>query len=222
MNFLRHLKLVLTGTALLVFGTLFMSCASSNSPWGKVSSGVFDPDSIHIDDPSIPARVLMDLGEMNIGRGTFELTLKEYVRIQVFREAGMKYANVRIPFYGDEHVSHIKAQTILPTGEKIKLKRGDIFTEGEKGGSQFKVFAIPGVQEECVIEYSYKRSSEYLRLIDPWRFQKEIPTKYSRISVTLPEGFEYQSFIQNAPANSYKPDVEKYNEPNNHFSVKYT
>jgi len=102
---------------------------------------------------------------------------------------------------------------ILPNGKKIKLKKSQIFDEGEKKGWHYKVFAIPGVQNNCVVEYQYSLTTNHISLLDPWYFQSDIHTDLSRFSIKIPTGFMYNSYMKNSPILAYKPTKELYEKP---------
>ncbi len=182
----------------------FLKGEKSKYDWGYV------PDEILARmycpaDSSAKAMILFDIGQMEISRSNFEATISRYVRIHIFKEEEKEYANVRIPFWHDDRVFSIAAQVILPNGEKKKLSCRDIREEGEKDDWMYKVFTIPQVQKNCVIEYRYKKTTEYLALLEPWVFQNEIYTKLSRLSVKIPQGFKYMTYLDNAPDPEYTP-----------------
>ncbi|UCD36757.1 MAG: DUF3857 domain-containing transglutaminase family protein [Fidelibacterota bacterium] len=206
---------------------LFVSQACiSIGPPSPVKWGSVPLESItrtHLENASnAAASVTFDLGEMKISADNFEMALTRHVRIQINSEAGQKYANIRIPFWHDEKISEIRAQTILPDGRVIKLRREHIYEEGEKKGWRYKVFAIPGVQTNCVIEYQYRHLSKHLSTIDPWFFQRDIPTSLSRISVEIHEGFSYDAFVRNSPDPYCLPSKERLKQPGDADHWRYT
>ena len=204
---------------------LLASCASfmSKGPndWGNI-----DADSIAMAvqgmDTSAAARVLFDIGERRFKRSPLRMVEKRHVRIQILKESGKEYANIKIPFYKKEVVARIDAQTILPKGDVIKLKNRDIFEEGEKDGWRYKVFSIPGVQKKSVIEYKYVKETQYLGVVDPWVFQRDIETALSRVTVIVPPGFNYTSIIKNMPEDKYTLTKETLLNPNRYKEAKFT
>jgi len=189
--------------------------------WGKVN-----PTTLHRShfplDSSAAAAVVFDIGQMELNTGNFSLTLSRFTRIQIFSEEGKKYADVRIPYWYDDKIIGIKAQTILPDGRRIKLKKSQIFDEGEKGKWRFKVFAIPGVEKNCIIEYQYQLVTTHLSMLDPWYFQKDIYTELSRITFELPQGFIYNTYLTNPRSPDYIPSNTKYHKPDGKLYILYT
>lgn len=194
---------------------LAYSCAPSTlfpEYWNKDIDPYFErTESPYEDSPD--AVVVYDIESLNIQKANWELVRTHHVRIQIFTEAGKEYANMRLPFYHDESLISIKAQTILPSGEVIKLKRSDIYEEGDEKGWRYKVFAMPGVQDQCIIEYQYEFRTERLSLIDPKYFQGYLHREYSRFTLTLPQGFFYKGSVRNALPGYEEPETQKVITP---------
>lgn len=159
-------------------------------------------------DTSADAYALLDIGKITIDPYDFRLTTEIHQRIQIYNDDGKDYANVKIPYWHEDKVYDIKACTYLPNGKKIKLKRKMIKTEGDKKSYLTKSFTLPGVVDNCIIEYTYTISTKYLHFLKPWFFQSRIPTKVSRLIVAIPEGFNYNAFLRNSPIPNYKADKQ--------------
>ena len=186
--------------------------------WGEIPDEILHRKYLPQDTSAIAA-TLFDIGEIEIVG--FSITSKRHVRIQVFKEEGKKHANIRIPFSPIDIVYKINAQVILPNGNKIKLKKKNIFNEGEKGKWRFKVFTIPGVDKNCIIEYQYNIDKKNFVVLDPWLFQSDIFTELSRLSITVPEGYIYNVYLRNSPIDPYKPNKENLMYYRQKY-VKYT
>ncbi|NOZ75283.1 MAG: DUF3857 and transglutaminase domain-containing protein [FCB group bacterium] len=201
----------------ILIALFLVSCATTSfheyAIWGKVPDELFSRSCTRLDS-SAAACIVFDIGKITINTGTFDLSLEHHRRIQIFSSAGRDYADIRIPFWHDERVTGISAQTILPSGKIIKLKKSDIFEEGDKDGTRYKVFAIPGVQDQCIIEYQYELNSDHIAVLDPWYFQDNIPTEYSQFELVVPMGFIYNMYLTNSPVYDYKPEVSKFSLPN--------
>ena len=192
-----------------------MSCSPESlflDHWNNDTESAFNrTESPYVDSPN--AVILFELENLAINRHDWEIVRTRHVRIQIFTEEGKESANIRIPFYHDDNISLIKAQTILPNGERIKLKSSQIFEEGVKDGWRYKTFAIPGVEARCIIEYQYQLRSDRLALIEPKFFQGYLHNEYSKFSVTLPKGFNYTASVRNPISANTEPRKEEVFTP---------
>lgn len=211
------------GFSLVLSSILFWSCIGSTSPftWGKVNQEVLNRiQSPH--DSSAVADILFEIGSIELMKRPFLYTLNRHVRYQIYSDGGKQYADIKIPYYHKNVITGIEAKTYLPDGTIIKLKQREIFTEGDKTGTMYKVFAIPGVVSNCVIEYKYQMTSEYLGSLRPWIFQNDLHTEYSKLSVEVPRGFKYSSVLRNPLIKDYMPVEEVALKPNNEKAAIYT
>ncbi len=218
----NHRLLCLTLYLLLTF--IFTSCAPASlfsDYWDKTDSPQAKRTaSPYADSPD--AVIVYDLERMYIDKQEWDIVREHYVRIQVFTEAGKEYANVRIPYWHDHHVSEIKAQTILPDGRRIKLENDDIFEEGDKNKWLVKVFALPGVEDQCIIEYQYTYRATSIGTAQPKYFQSYLQTEYSKFSMTLPQGFEYKASTRNIPDSYIAPEKEEFDTPEQQDLTRFT
>jgi len=187
--------------------TIILQAADDEFKWGKVPEEILAAQSFWVDS-SQAAVVIFDIGTLTLNNVTFDAKSERHVRLKIYKDSGKEYAKIRIPYWYEDAFFDLRAQTILPDGKKISLKRKDIHYEGEKDGLREAVFTIPGVENNCVIEYSYKLTTEHLALLDPWEFQSDIYTQLSRFTLCLPAGFNYRSFLKNGP-RGYQPSSEK-------------
>lgn len=201
------------------------SCAGtktvSDFDWGHIPENVLLRDSYEMDTTAV-ACVVFDIGRMELETYPFNMIFRRHQRIQIFREAGKEYADIRIPYWYDETITNIKAQTILPNGQKITLKRKDIHDEGEAEGWRYKVFAMPGVQNNCVIECQYEYTTEHISLLDPWFFQGELYTELSSITICVTQGYHYGAHQRNTPVVDYKPSESIVYNPDQKKRKEYT
>lgn len=187
--------------------TIILQAADDEFKWGNVPEEILASQSFWVDS-SQAAVVIFDIGTLTLSNSTFDAKSERHVRLKIYKDSGKEYAKIRIPFWHKDALFDLKAQTILPDGKKISLKRKDIHYEGDKDGVRAAVFTIPGVENNCVIEYSYNLTTEHLALLDPWEFQSDIYTQLSRFTLYLPAGFNYRSFLKNGP-RGYQPVGEK-------------
>ncbi len=179
----------------------------SEEKWGSVSKEVLQMSS-YPKDTSAVAFILFDLGDVEI-TSNFELVMKRHTRIKILKEEGKKFADIKIPYWHKDEIKSLEAHVILPNGKKIELDDDDVYEESYKRIRE-KVFTMPGVEAGCVIEYKYKKFSEYLHFLEPWYFQHEIPTQYSRLTVILLPGFRYNVLYENMYKDDVKHHVEEF------------
>jgi hypothetical protein len=200
-----HFKFIL----ILLFLVLLNKNIWSQEKWGKISKEILNL-STFTKDTIADAVTLFDVGYMEINfddRGFF-LEIKRHTRIKIFREEGKETANIKIPYYHEDKIRNLKAQTILPNGKKIKLKSDNIFEETLNKYWKQKVFSIPGVEIGSVFEYEYKLQSKYLAFLEPWYFQNPTFTLLSKYTVKLYPGFHYNAITQQI--YGIEPEVEEF------------
>jgi len=206
-----QVKLIL----LTIFCFLLANCAPASlfsDHWDKSIPILFERTTSPYED-SPDAVIVFDLERMFIDSQEWDIVRERHVRIQVFTEAGKEYTNVRIPFWHEHRVTEIKAQTILPNGQRIKLEQDDIFEEGAEKKWRYKVFALPGVEDQCIIEYQYKYRATSIGVVQPKFFQDYLRTEHSKFSMTLPQGFEYNASTRNLPTSYVSPEQVEFDTP---------
>ncbi|MCP4704080.1 MAG: DUF3857 domain-containing protein [candidate division Zixibacteria bacterium] len=100
-----------------------------------------------------------------------------YHRIRILNEAGRKWGDVEIPFYStDQKIENIQGRTLLSDGTIIELEEQHVFEKESIRSKKIKfnqiTFSMPGVTDDCIIEYMIKYRSEFH--INHWMIQKEI------------------------------------------------
>lgn len=185
---------------------MFLNNSVYSQKWGKVSKEELNMSSF----PKVPgadALILFDIGEIEIV--DFDLVFKRHYRMKILTEEGKEYADFRIKYWHEDKIRKLDVQTFLPNGKKIKLKGKEIFDE-ESDRFKYKVFAFPAVEIGSVLEFRYELFSDYITFLEPWRFQNEIYTKMSRLSVILQPGFSYDVFFNNSVGFDPEPEVEEF------------
>ncbi len=196
----RYLYKIIFYMLLAVFFMLSLDCSSTRSThFKKVEWEQLDLENLpeQKDYPDASAVFLLDDGEFNV-TGKFIFT--RHVIVRILNEAGLRYANIEIPFDEGNEVHNIKGRTIKKDNTVIELQPTDIH---EKtlfpdyvlyADSKSKVFAMPGVEKGSVIEYSY--SILYKSPFAPsWTFQGEVPILLSRITLEVPDFLKYRFLL---------------------------
>ena len=149
------------------------------------------------DYPEASAVFLLDDGEFNVGENSI---FTRHIIVRILNEAGLRYANIEIPFDEGNEVHNIKGRTIKKDGTVIELQPSDIH---EKtlfpdfilyADSKAKVFAMPGVETGSVIEYSYSILYK-IPFAPSWKFQREEPVLLSRITLEVPDFLKYRFLL---------------------------
>ena len=101
-----------------------------------------------------------------------------YRRIRIFGFEGRKQADVEAPFfYLDQDIEFVKGRTILRDGTIVELQDSQIIEKEviktKKNKYKQLSFSIPGVSEDCIIEYILLYSLRRNPAI--WTVQKDIP-----------------------------------------------
>jgi hypothetical protein len=170
-------------------------------------------------DKSAEAVVIFDIGKSAFERNDtgFELRYERSTRIKVFNDAGIKWANVEIPFYrkGDifEQISDIEAVTYNVENGVLNKTIFDVkncHDEKLDESHYLKKFAIPNVKAGSIIEYHYKLNSEYIFNLEDWEFQWKIPVLYSKCVAVMVPFYQYTWMLQGASKfDSQTSEVDK-------------
>jgi Domain of Unknown Function with PDB structure (DUF3857) len=151
------------------------------------------------------AMVLAEEGKLKFepDNNFFKMVLDVRVRIKVFTEKGLSYADIRIPYLSDdryERITDVQGYTynIGPDGEveKIKLEKSQIFNQKVTGEFSEVKFSLPQVKTGSVFEYRYRLTRQSFSRIKPWYFQRSIPIRLNRFSIDLPEYFRVTPRLQ--------------------------
>ncbi len=194
--------------------------------WGKTDEADLTMTS-YPGDSEAEAAILTDFATLEFNfKGSTSYVMNRHVRIKIFKESGFDRGDIEIPYYSHDKVQGItslRAQVILPNGEKVKLNKKDIFTEKINEYWSQKKFAMPSLEKGAIIEYSYVKESGGIYDLDDWYFQTNIPTRHSELRTNIPEWFKYISFTQGeAPEVETQVKVETIEFNNQRSSVKTT
>ncbi len=191
-----------TSTAFYFCILFYFSLFAQKAPikWGKVSQADLKMKTYELDQEA-EAVVLADYARLyfDFTESGIEYTLDHHVRIKILKKSAYERGDVEIPYYSykkSEKLSGLKAQVILPNGEKISVNKKDIFDEKVDEYWSSKKIAFPSLEEGCIIEYKYSKRSGMIYYLEDWYFQSDIPTRLSEFRTEIPEWFHYVSFDQ--------------------------
>jgi hypothetical protein len=162
-------------------------------------------------DTSAHAVVLQEFGTAAINVGNddeIKLIYNYHVKIKIFDAKGFEEGTVKIPVYNNsdrdmyETVDDITGVTYYKDDngntQKIELAEKKIYPVKETKHLAHYNFALPGLRNGCVIEYSYRKESPYWSEFPNWEFQSDIPKIYSEFEAHIP-GF----WVFNASLKGY-------------------
>ncbi len=142
--------------------------------------------------------------------GNYSTTELRRVKIVILdAKRAEEYCNVGIPTSSSHEVSNIRARTILKDGTVVPLDPSDIHERSRfpeyvlYADQEEKVFAMPAVQDSCVIEYEYTRASAGIDFEDRFAFDMFIPIKKASYIFAMP--IDLIEFGVNITARPYGP-----------------
>ncbi len=207
---IKQLQISLFGTAFMLLG----ACAAQaqQAPvvtpvtikFGQPAPADFEAKNF-VGDSAASAVVLYDYGStrFRLNGLSFQMERERTTRIKVLKKAGYDYATVEVPLYhqgiSEEKLTSLKGFTYNEVGgkiEKTKLDGSSIFSEDRTKNVRVRKFTLPGVRAGAVIEYSYSVTSDFLFNLQPWAFQRDIPTRWSEYRAEIPEYFDYKMLMQ--------------------------
>ena len=155
--------------------------------------------------PEAKSMVLGEYGNLSFSYSDdygWKYEMEVTVRKKIFKITDSDQANVKISLYepvkgsAKEEITGIKSYTYNIVDGKIEREKLDNSEYYTKRINDYWVeisFAIPNVKEGSVIEYTYRKTSDYLYNLTTWYFQSDIPTAHSEFRFTIPEYFNYQA-----------------------------
>ncbi len=210
--------------------SLILSIQAQNyfDDFGKINLNELQMTTYNRDNLA-EAVVLYDIGKTAFITGDFGIhfIFERITRIKILSKAGLKYAEIEIPYYVDndgiEKMSDIQGITYNFDNNSPRTSRLDpkqVFDEKINENWRQKKFAMPDVKEGSVIEYRYSIESPFLFNLRDWKFQSTIPVVYSEYTTRMIPFYEYTYILQGAS----KFDVYKNvpgNFKNHYATVEY-
>lgn len=153
--------------------------ASETKKWGEAGDEFLNM-KVYPEDTSAAAVKIFDVGEIELSLTTkVNLRFRRHYQIKILKPSGKSYADVAIPYWHEDKITRVKAQTIQSNGKKLKVKK--VHDEEEKDNYRLKKFSLPAVEVGSIIEVEYEFRSKYFTFLEPWVFQDEIPTKEANL-----------------------------------------
>jgi hypothetical protein len=158
-------------------------------------------------DREAEAVILFDIGESLFfeAKEGYDIRFTRTKRIKIFKNAGIKFSEITIPFYVDgfgktEEVVSIAAVTVnVENNQTIRkvLDPANIYEVTINERWKAKRFTFPDVKEGSIIEYSYVLETPFHFNLPDWQFQDLIPTVYSEYTLKIIPFYEYSFIAKN-------------------------
>jgi Domain of Unknown Function with PDB structure (DUF3857) len=217
--------------ATVVSGTV---SAQKNPPdFGKVDKADLEMTKCDF-DPGADAIMLVDEMDVKYERGIkdlFRVRQSHRVRIKILSEKAYYRANVKLRYYSGsnwENIVGIQASVynLDDAGNIVttKVEKSQITKEQIDKYFSAYAFSFPGVKVGSIIEYRYERTDESFSTLPNWIFQDRIPTRFSRLTIGIPEFFKFTSqlFISLPIERSQREDQEILNVSGGSFKYGVT
>ncbi|SES93070.1 DUF3857 domain-containing protein [Hymenobacter actinosclerus] len=170
---------------------------------------------------SAAAEVLCDFGQSRIKgkQDGFELRFERTARLLIRRTEGYDQATVRIVLYHDkeggrEKISQLKGLTYHLTGTQLSkepLKTEAVFSRKLDEHHDEYAFTLPNVRAGAILEFTYLLTSPFLFNLQDWRFQQDIPVRWSEYRVSIPAFYSYKELTRSyLPFAVNETGVESY------------
>jgi Domain of Unknown Function with PDB structure (DUF3857)/Transglutaminase-like superfamily len=193
------------GFALLMAGLVTVQAARA-ADWLPI-----DPKELQMtSEPNAPGAAAVYLYRQ-VDRSDVYYSEKNYLRIKILTEEGLKYANVELSFNGqNESIGEIQARTVQPDGSSVPFD-GKVFDKPivEARGEKLlaKTFTMPDAQVGSIIEYRYVHHLRVGWIYDSrWILSSELYTEHAKFSLEASRGLSLRwSWPRGVPDGSVGP-----------------
>ncbi|MDX1629691.1 MAG: DUF3858 domain-containing protein, partial [Fulvivirga sp.] len=190
-----------------IFALFFTNAAltAQNAPFkfGKVSTEEMKMDKCEF-YPDAKSMIIANYGNLTFDyndRTGWQYSLVVEVRKKIFEITDADEGTIKLRIYEPvdgkrkEEIVTIKAYVHNLVDGKIereKVKAKESFTTRLNDYWLEVSFPIPNVKAGTVLEYQYRKRSDFTTNLETWAFQSDVPTAHSEFRFTIPEFFNYQ------------------------------
>jgi len=173
---------------------------SSTQPFGQIDIADLELKSCDFEKDA-NAMYLFEKGTAYYD-DAINLTEEYHKRIKIFNSNATDVANIRIEYYGGNHLESIaglQAQTVNLVDGKIEITKLDkklIYIQHIDKIRDAIVFTMPNVKAGSVIEYKYKWNTTAFYNLPDWYFQEKIPVRYSELTTEVPEMLYFKTQVR--------------------------
>lgn len=163
--------------------------------WGEIPSADIEMTS-YAADSNASALILCDFGESTINND-LNIEYVRHMRVKILNQKGYDWGTHSVMIYSadkTEYISDIRGATYsLENGKIIKteLDDDDVFKEKVDDERTTYKFTLPALKPGCIIEFSYKITSDGLWFMRSWAFQHDEPVKWSEYRIRTPRSISY-------------------------------
>lgn len=181
--------------------------------------------------PEAKAEILACSNEMHyeIIGGSIYLMEKKYFKVKVY-DKSTDWVNQEIVAYKNssekEEITGFKANSYnLENGKIVKneVQRKETFKEDATRDYTQYNFTFPNIKEGSIIEWTYTKSSPFIRANDRWYFQYDIPAQNVYFEAAVPQ-YTYNriDFRNQIPASDVKTKEQTIDGyPNSVYQIVY-
>ena len=211
------LKTLVTFTLFFIFSSSIFSQTQKEPKFGKISLKQLQK-TVDEKFPDAHAVVLFDHGTAYyrfLPNSGLRLNTERHIAIQFFDNTEFDLATFEIPLYHNtrnkEKLEGVKGYTYnLIDGkfDRVKFSKKDIIKEEIHDNLDVKKITMPNVKKGSIIELKYNVASDYYSSMNPWYFQKSVPTRYSEYNIEIPEFFTFNKSM----VGYFSPHIKKRKE----------
>ncbi len=165
--------------------------------------GMITPEELNLKycpfDTAAEAVVLNEITRYDIDRRIMKYTLTKHVRIKILKASAINKGDIAIYFLGKnnvETIDYIGAHTIMPDGSVRSVLKEQFLDEKLHNGYLARKFSFRSVQEGCILEYYYVKTSSRLFVLPDFYFQGDIPVLSSEMILKEGVGMKYTCLIK--------------------------
>ncbi|GAB4026701.1 transglutaminase domain-containing protein [Spirosoma koreense] len=189
----------LSGTALL-----FAQKTTPTAP--AITFGKITPDQFSVQqaDSSAEAVVLYAYGSVNFeeNAGDLWMNFTHHVRTKINKKSAYERSVIELPIWRGsagqhEYITEFDGYTYNNVKGDVtidRLAKSGHFTEKVSDNYSLEKYTLPNVREGAIIEYKYTLRTPFSVNYNPrtWRFQQNIPVKWSEYNIIIPDYFYYK------------------------------
>lgn len=172
--------------------------------YGKVTLPEFNNDKEYEDAEAVVLfkdRKTELMFKNNVG---WTLITTVHERIKINSKEGYDYATKKIKYYignnKNDELINVKAATYNLNGKEIiktKLNKKNIYKNVINERWAEKVFTMPNLKENTIIEWKYTIRSNYFYIINDVVFQYDIPIKYFKAKINIIDHIQFKYWFTN-------------------------
>lgn len=143
------------------------------------------------DWPDAPAVVLYERGRFTMMGALASESYSSLVvegRIKLLTEEGRDHGEVVVQHSDFVRLVGFEGRTVLPDGREVPLSEEHLYRETVTGDKKWyqTTATFPAVEPGAILDYRYEVRFELVTNLEPWYFQKAIPTLHSEITYYVP------------------------------------